>query len=67
MHIISVIFYLLIYPGIGFTQINLKNGLIAQYSFSDNYNDESGNNLHGRPYNAIFTTDGWATTIVPVT
>jgi Concanavalin A-like lectin/glucanases superfamily len=56
-HISSAIFCIFIFSFRALSQSDLKNGLVAQYSFSGNYNDESGNTLHGRPNNAILTTD----------
>lgn len=55
--IIPAIFCIIICPLKSVSQIDLKNGLVAQYSFSGNYNDESGNTLHGRPNNSTLTTD----------
>ncbi len=39
-------------------QVNLTNGLVAQYNFSGNSNDVSGNNRHGQAMNGVtLTTD----------
>jgi hypothetical protein len=38
-------------------QVNLKNGLVACYSFNGNANDESGNNNNGIVTGATLTTD----------
>ena len=54
-----IFFYLFIFisPTPIFSQVNLKNGLIACYPFNANANDESGNNNNGTINGATLTTD----------
>ncbi len=54
-----IFFYLFIFisPTPIFSQVNLKNGLIACYPFNANSNDESGNNNNGTINGATLTTD----------
>jgi hypothetical protein len=40
-----------------FSQVNLKNGLVACYTFNANANDESGNGNHGTVNGATLITD----------
>src|ERR1044072_9342530 len=41
-------------------QINLNNGLVADYPFDGTFDDTSGNGHDGTPYNGVsFTADQW--------
>lgn len=51
-------FSFILFYQIGFSQVNLTNGLVSNYTFDGNTNDVSGNNYHGVAANGpILTTD----------
>jgi hypothetical protein len=53
--VLLVIFLFVAYPA--FSQVNLNQGLIAYYPFSNNANDAGINNLNGSVNKAVLTTD----------
>jgi hypothetical protein len=56
-NVLILMLTLLISTTYSFSQVNLKNGLVACYPFNGNSNDESGNNNNGTVNGATLTTD----------
>jgi hypothetical protein len=56
-NVLILMLTLLISTTYSFSQVNLKNGLVACYPFNGNSKDESGNNNNGTVNGATLTTD----------